>query len=190
MQIQVHGKQLQVGDALRGHVEEHLSEVVQKYLDRPTEANVTFSKDGRDFCCDAQVHLPTGMTATASASGPEIYAAFDRTSERIEKQIRRHKRQLKDHQKARKSPVDAAQMQAYVLASSDSEKEADETAGSDPVIIAGAPDGISALSVQQAVKEMEASDKPFLVFRNDVHDRINFVFRRDDGNIGWIDSGA
>lgn len=190
MHTQVHGKQLQVGDALRAHVEEHTATIVSKYFDRPAEATVTFSRDSRAFRCDAQVHLPSGLLANSSVTAPDIYAAFDNALGRVEKQIRRHKRQLKDHSRRMKSSVDADIPGAYLHASSASEKEAETADTSEALIIAGTQEDLNSLSVSQAATELEQIDRPFLLFRNDVHDRINFVYRREDGNIGWIDPGA
>lgn len=97
MHIQVKGKQVELGAALTGHVTRQLEACALKYFDRPVNATVTFSRDAHDFRCDALVHLPTGMTATARGQAPDCYAAFDQGAERIEKQLRRHKRRLRDH---------------------------------------------------------------------------------------------
>ena len=96
MQVKVTGKQIDVGDALTEHVEKHLSETVAKYFDRPVDAVITFSRDARAFRCDAHVHLPTGLLAQASGRAQDVYAAFDQSAERIEKQLRRYKRRLRD----------------------------------------------------------------------------------------------
>ena len=99
MRYQVTGKQIDVGDALQTHVETELSGILNKYAGRPTDANVVFSKSGHEFVCEATVHLSTGLTAQANAHANEIYAAFDGCSEKMDKQLRRYKRRLKDHHK-------------------------------------------------------------------------------------------
>lgn len=185
MQIQVNGKQIDVGEALRSHVEDRLSATVGKYADRAVDGAVTFSRDGHGFRADAQVHLPTGLVAQASGAATDIYAAFDGCVERIEKQLRRYKRRLKDHHSEKREPVDAVAARSYVLAGDD---DADaEPDGRDPVIVAETTMDIEKISVGDAVMRMELTHAPFLIFRNQRHGGLNVVFRRDDGNIGWVD---
>lgn len=185
MHIQVNGKHIDVGESLTAHVEEQLAAAVAKYFDRPADAVVTFSKDGHNFRCDSTVHLATGLKAQSSASAGDIYAAFDQGAVRIEKQIRRYKRRLKDHHHKRPNPVDAIEASAYVLdAQTD---EADEPETLQPVIVAEMKHPVQVLSVGEAVMQMEFADGTFLMFRHDTTDRVNLVYRREDGNIGWID---
>lgn len=187
MHIQVNGKQIDVGDALTERVETEMQTAVDKYFDRSVDSIVTFSRDGRGFQCDTNVHLPTGLTAQSSATDHDIHIAFDKALTRVEKQLRRYKRRLRDHNRTRKSPVDAAPAPAYVLAAPQIEQEADEPETLQPVIVAETTQDIQALSVGEAVMQMELAGREFLMFRHDGNDRINLVFRRDDGNIGWID---
>ena len=192
MHIKVSGKQIDVGDALRGHVEGNLVAAVGKYFDRPVDAHVVFSRSGHSFQCDASVHLSTGLTAQARAMNEEIYAAFDTATDRIEKQLRRYKRRLKDHHHSRPSPVEMVEARAYVLRSQDDEVdgEPDEgaaEAGLQPAIIAEMTAEVKSLTVGEAVMQMELAHSAFLMFRNDANGRLNIVFQRDDGNVGWID---
>lgn len=187
MHIQVIGKQIDVGAALTEHVESALANAIAKYFDRPVDATVTFSKDRHNFRCDANVHLPTGLVVQSTASAADVYAAFDQGTDRIEKQIRRYKRRLKDHHHNRKKPVEAFAAPAYVLETAEFAQEADEPETLQPVIVAEMTQAIQSLSVGEAVMQMELADKTFLMFRNDASGRVNLVFRRDDGNVGWID---
>jgi ribosomal subunit interface protein len=187
MQIQINGKQIDIGDALRTHVDERLNAAVGKYADRAVDAVVTFSREAHTFKADAQVHLPTGLVTKAKGSATEIYAAFENCVERIEKQLRRYKRRLKDHHAARHDPIEATEAAAYVISSSRDENDAVEPDTLDPLIIAEMKMDISTISVGEAVMQMELADAPFLVFRNQRHGGVNVVFRRDDGNIGWVD---
>lgn len=189
MHIQVNGKHIDVGDALRGHVEDRIEAAVGKYSDRPVNATVTFSRDRHIFKCDASVHLATGLTAQAHASADEIYAALDQGVERIEKQLRRYKRRLKDHHNKRQhDPIAAMAAQSYVLENREEDDSADEAGGEAlPPIVAETRMDIQSLSVGEAVMQMELASKPFLMFRNDANGRLNVVFHREDGNIGWID---
>lgn len=188
MQITITGKHLDVGDALRTHVEYNMVAAVGKYFDRPVDANVVFSRNGHEFKCDSSVHLPTGLTAQAHAVSSEIYTAFDQATDRIEKQLRRYKRRLKDHHQSRQDPIEMIEAQSYVLRGHDDDDEDTGTVnGSEPVIIAEMTTGIKSLTVGEAVMQMELAHASFLVFRNDANGRINIVFQREDGNVGWID---
>ncbi|MEL6450895.1 MAG: ribosome-associated translation inhibitor RaiA [Pseudomonadota bacterium] len=186
MQYQISGKQIDIGDALQTHVRAELGGVVQKYAERPTNANIVFSKSAHEFVCEATVHLSTGLTAQAKAHATEIYAAFDGCSEKMEKQLRRYKRRLKDHHKDRAQPVELLGASSYILAS-DAGTESDEPDSLQPIIVAEMETKIPSLSVGEAVMQMELAGAPVLVFRNEGKDGLNVVYRRDDGNIGWID---
>jgi ribosome hibernation promoting factor len=187
MQIKISGKQIDVGEALRSHVEYNMVAAVGKYFDRPVDAHVVFSRNGHEFKCDSSVHLSTGLTAQAHGESGEIYAAFDQATDRIEKQLRRYKRRLKDHHHSRQDPIEMIEAQAYVLRSHDEEADTDMVNGMQPVIIAEMTTDIKSLTVGEAVMQMELAHSPFLMFRNDANGRINIVFQRDDGNVGWID---
>ncbi len=190
MRYQVSGKQIDIGAALQAHVEAELGSVMEKYARRPTEALVVFSRSGTEYLCEATVHLSTGLTAQAKAHAFDIYAAFDLCSGKMEKQLRRYKRRLKDHHKARPEPVAAVDGAAYVIATgTTADEEADEPADLTPVIIAETQTQIPSISVGEAVMQMELAEAPVLVFRNEGTDSVNVVYRRDDGNIGWIEPG-
>ncbi|MEP2472511.1 ribosome-associated translation inhibitor RaiA [Roseobacter sp.] len=186
MRYQISGKQIDIGEALQTHVKDELSVSVQKYAERPTEAVVVFSKSGHEFVCEATVHLSTGLTAQAKAHQTEIYAAFDGCCEKMEKQLRRYKRRLKDHHKDRVEPVEIYGASSYILAS-DADAESQEPETLQPIIVAEMETKIPSLSVGEAVMQMELAGAPVLVFRNEGKEGLNVVYRRDDGNIGWID---
>jgi ribosomal subunit interface protein len=187
MRIQVSGKQIDIGDALRTHVEGRLNEAVAKYFDRPVEAVVTFRRDSHEYVADSSVHLPTGMTVQATARAEEIYACFEGSIDRMEKQLRRYKRRLKDHHRDRQSPIEAAGAPSYILAGNAEGVEVEEPETLLPVIVAEMETRVAFLSVGEAVMQMELAGAPLLVFRNEAHGGVNVVYRRDDGNIGWID---
>lgn len=187
MRYQISGRQIDIGTALQTHVETELGPVFEKYGGRPTDANVVFSKDGHEFVCEATVHLSTGLTTSAKAHANEIYASFDKCAERMEKQLRRYKRRLKDHHKERSQPVEVLGAASYILAAS-SESEDQEPEDLQPIIIAEMETKIPSLSVGEAVMQMELAGVPVLVFRNEKKGSgVNVVYRREDGNIGWID---
>lgn len=190
MRIEVSGKQIDIGEALQTHVTRELSASTAKYAGRPTDAQVTFSRDGHLLCCEIVVHLSTGLTANAKGGAAEIYAAFEAAREKMAKQLRRHKRRLKDHHKERPDRVDTVPAASFVLAPF--EEEGDEAqdaadAAPGPTIIAEMETRVPSLSVGEAVMQMELAHAPVLVFRNEKGGAINVVYRREDGNIGWID---
>lgn len=186
MRYQITGKQIDIGEALQTHVQTELNDVVGKYAGRPTDANVTFSKSGHEYVCETVVHLSTGLTAQARGVSPEIYAAFDSATDKMDTQLRRYKRRLKDHHKERVQPVELSDAGSYILASTD-ESDEHEPEGVNSMIVAEMETKIPSLSVGEAVMQMELANAPVLVFRNEGHSGINVVYRRDDGNIGWID---
>ncbi|SDN78764.1 ribosomal subunit interface protein [Lutimaribacter pacificus] len=186
MLYQITGKQIDIGEALQTHVKTELGSTVEKYAGRPTDANVTFSKSGHEFVCEATVHLSTGLTAQAKAHATEIYAAFDGCNEKMDKQLRRYKRRLKDHHRERSEPVELIGVSSYILASDKDDAES-EPETLQPMIIAEMETRVPSLSVGEAVMQMELAGAPVLVFRNEGKDGLNVVYRRDDGNIGWID---
>ena len=186
MRYQISGKQIDIGEALQIHVKTELGASISKYAERPTDAHVIFSKSGHEFVCEATVHLSTGLTASAKAHHPDIYGAFDACSEKMDKQLRRYKRRLKDHHKDRAEPVELSGASSYILASSN-DVEAQEPETLQPMIIAEMQTNIATLSVGEAVMHMELAGAPVLVFRKEGKEGMNVVYRREDGNIGWID---
>lgn len=193
MRYQISGKQIDIGDALQTHVKTEIEAVIEKYPGRPTDGLVVFSKDAHEFCCEVVVHLSTGLTIQASAKDTAIYGAFDAAAAKMEKQLRRYKRRLKDHHRERPEPVEVSGAAAYVLARSEGDG-AEEPETLAPVIVAEMETRIPSLTVGEAVMQMELAGSPVLVFRNDrkgdAAPTINVVYRRDDGNIGWIDPAA
>lgn len=187
MRYKITGKQIDIGEALQTHVQNELGSVLEKYAGRPTDASIVFSRDAHEYVCEAVVHLSTGLTAQARGHASEIYAAYERCGEKLDKQLRRYKRRLKDHHRERSQPVELMGGSSYILAGSD-DNEDSEPETLQPVIVAEMETNIPSLSVGEAVMQMELAGAPVLVFRNEKQAKgVNVVYRRDDGNIGWID---
>ena len=186
MRYQISGKQIDIGNALQTHVQTETGYMLSKYAGRPTDANIVFSKSGHEYVCETVIHLSTGLTAQARGHEPEIYAAFDSALEKMDKQLRRYKRRLKDHHKERQQPVELSDAGSYILAPSDESGEAENDTVS-AMIIAETEMKIPSLSAGEAVMQMELANAPALVFRNEKHNGINVVYRREDGNISWVD---
>jgi len=183
MTLRVSGKNMDVGEALRSKAVDHFNSVVTKYFDGGFKGHLTLSHDGAGYCADCVVHLDSGMTLQASAEGNDPTLAYDVMAANIEKRLRRYNRKLKQH---RRHPEDDEGIaQAYVLAAptEDDEVEIDFS----PPVIAEGTASLRRLSVGEAVMELDLAQSDVVVFRHAGHGGLNVVYRRADGNIGWID---
>jgi ribosomal subunit interface protein len=187
MQLSVKGKQLDVGDALRTHVGDSLSRILGKYFGDAIEVSVTFSRHGHLYRAVVAAHVGRGIQLQAQGDADEPYPAFDSAADRLAKRLRRYKRRLRDHHKDMGTALEALPAQQYILAG-DAEPEAaeDETDGR-PVVVAEMATEIPSLTVSEAVMRMDLAELPALMFRNSSHSGLNMIYRRPDGNIGWID---
>lgn len=185
MKVVVTGKQLDVGDALRSHVEEALNNAVKKYFSQTIEAHVTFSREAHLFKADCSVHIGQGMNLQSQGEAVDVYAAFDAAIEKLEKRLRRYKRRLTNHHKSKNNHGESLEAASYVLAAEDDSHE--EPEDSHPLVIAEMTMEIPEATVGEAVMRMDLADASTLMFRNRAHGGLNVVYRRADGNIGWID---
>ncbi len=186
MKILVTGKQLDIGDALRAHVDSSLDATVGKYFGNVIEAHVVLSREAHRFRSDISVHVGRGIRLQGHAEAEDAYAAFDSAAERIAKRLRRHKRRLRDHHTVKSVQEEGLTAQQYILAGTN-EEEAEAEADNHPVVIAEMTTEIATLTVGEAVMRLDLADMPAMMFRNSAHGGLNVVFRRPDGNIGWID---
>jgi ribosomal subunit interface protein len=191
MQVQVTGKHVDVGEALRTRVADELSTSISKYFDRDGGgADVVVSREGQAFKVDCAVTLASGQQLTTHGVGGDAHVAFDAALEKMSKRIRRYKNRLKDHSPA--ANAKQAESAAYfVIASPDlEEEEAEDTAGqtfAEPMIIAETERPVREMTVSRAVMELDLTEAQTIVFRNAAHGGLSVVYRRPDGNIGWID---
>ncbi len=177
---------MDVGDALRGHVEDRLNAVTDKYFANAIDAHVVFSREGAGFRADCSIHVGHGIEAQSRADTPDVYASFDSAANRVEKQLRRYKRRLRDHQHRRTASMEnALQAQNYVLEREPEHEEVPEEF--QPVIVAEHTADVHDMSVGDAVMQLELGEHPVVIFRNSKHGQLNVVFRRSDGHIGWLD---
>jgi ribosomal subunit interface protein len=195
MTLRISGKSISVGDALRGRVSERTDEVLRKYFDGNYSGHITLSKDGPDFRTDCALHLDSGITLEADSSAADAYASADQALLMIEKRLRRYKSRLKDrsarkaHAASQARAIDALTLDApsYVIEAPESD---DEMSGYNPVIIAEATTSLKRLSVSEAVMELDLTGAVCLVFLHGSSGRINVIYRRADGNVGWVDPPA
>jgi ribosome hibernation promoting factor len=210
MQFRVSGKNIDVGEALRSRINARVADATAKYFDGGFSGHVTIGKEGFGFRTECVIHLDSGIVLEADALAADAYASADRAAMHIEKRLRRYKRRLKDHQAARgngqnleqqaldqqagdlqapgRQAPDRAAISApsYVIAAPahDSDEEVTEW---NPVIIAESTTTLKRLSVSDAVMELDMTGVPVIVFRHAGHGRVNLIYRRADGHIGWID---
>lgn len=193
MQVQVTGKHVDVGDALRTRVSDELSSSIGKYFDRGGGADVVVSREGHSFKVDCAVTLASGQQLTSHGLGGDAYMAVGAAISKMETRIRRYKRRLKDHhhQALAKQQETAAY---FVLQPTDFEDE-DEGEGfadslesfPEPMVIAETETPFRTMTVSMAVMQLDLTEAQAIVFRNAAHGGFSVVYRRTDGNIGWID---
>ncbi len=192
MQIQIAGKNLDLGEALQTRIEQGLEAAVTKYFDRAIEGNVAMSKDSHLYDAECQVALPSGISLQSSGQATDPYAAFEVALDKLEKRVRRYKRRLRDHHRVEKDPLPAEATSYFVVAPSDEEGDADDVdydTVEAPAVIAEQQKDIKTMTPSMAVMQLELTEVPALMFRNAKHGGLNMVYRRQDGHIGWVDPG-
>ena len=189
MQLSINGKQLNIGSALRQHIEHQVSTIVGKYFLNPTDANVTVSKEGPSFRTDTTVHVGKGIIVQGHSLSGDPYASFDEAASHVAKRLRRYKRRLRDHHRGHEGDDHFQPAAQYVLAAEEESETdgADESEPMQPIVVAEMETGIETLTVGEAVMRMDLANLPAMMFRNRGHGGLNMVYVRGDGNIGWID---
>ena len=195
MTLRISGKSINVGDALRGRVSERTDEVLRKYFDGNYSGHITLSKDGFGFRTDCALHLDSGITLEADSNAVDAYTSADQALLMMEKRLRRYKNRLKDRS-ARKAYVASAALAemdaptldapSYIIEAPASDGE-DDVDGYSAVIIAEATTSLKRLSVSEAVMELDLTGAACMVFQHGSSGRVNIIYRRADGNVGWID---
>ena len=186
MQLSVKGKQLDIGDAFRVHVEDSLDRILSKYFGSAIEANVTLAPEAHRFRAVVSAHVGRNIQIEAQGEAEEAYAAFDAAAERLSKRLRRHKRRLRDHHKNGAVDHDTLPAQQYILSAEEDHEDTVDAEG-EPAVIAEMATEIPSLTVSEAVMRMDLAEQPAMMFRNTAHGGLNMIYRRPDGNIGWID---
>jgi ribosomal subunit interface protein len=185
MPFRVSGKNLDIGEALRERVNARIAEALSKYFDGGYSGHVTVEKEGFGFRTECAIHLDSGMTLHTDANAADAYASADQAAVRIEKRLRRYKGRLKDHHAARSNGAAVLDVPSYVIEAPVHDDE--EVTEFNPVIIAESTTALKQFSVSEAVMELDLTGAPVVVFRHASHGRINLVYRRPDGHVGWID---
>jgi len=192
MTLRISGKSISVGEALRSRVSERTDEVLRKYFDGNYSGHITLSKDGFGFRTDCSLHLDSGITLEADSNATDAYASADQALVMIEKRLRRYKSRLKDRSARKTYAANAAladiDAPSYVI-EAPAEGD-DEVTAYSPVIIAEATTSLKRLSVSEAVMELDLTGAACIVFQHGSSGRVNIIYRRTDGNVGWVDPPA
>ncbi len=185
MALRISGKNVDVGDALRIHISDRIEDALTKYFAGGFTGHVTLSREGNGFKSEVALHLDTGIVLQVSAQDQDPRASFDQAADKIEKRLRRYKRKLKDHHGQNGNGRDVFEAASYVLASPEDDEEV--PVDFNPLIIAETSARVKTMTVGMAVMEMDLTEAPVVMFKNAANGGVNVVYRRPDGNIGWID---
>lgn len=188
MSVRVSGKQMEIGEAFRNRIEDSVYGAVGKYFDGGFSGQVTVEKSGSRFTADCKIHLDTGVVLQATGEAQEPQASFDISAERIEKRLRRYKRRLKDHHNGNGEDVFAEIAYRIMDTQTDTDEELPEDYA--PAIVAESSKKLRTMTVASAVMALDLTDEPVLIFKNAGNNTLNVVYRRNDGNIGWIDTAS
>ena len=186
MALRVSGKNLDIGEALRQQIMQRLQDSVSKFYSGLVTGHATVKREGSGFETDCVLHLSSGITLHALGSAQEAYLSADRAAEKVESRLRRYKQRLKDHGNGIAS-ARAVEIPAYVIQAPELDEEEAEEEGYNPVVIAETKKNITTMTVSDAVLDLDMTGAPVVLFRHASSGRINFVYRRTDGNIGWVD---
>jgi ribosomal subunit interface protein len=201
LQIQIAGKNMSLGEALKERIAVELEAVVGKYFERQGEGHVTVWKDGHQIEVDCNIHLPSGIVLQSQGRGSDAHNALDIALEKLDKRVRRYKRRLRDHHaRARSQPLPAEMAANFVIQAEADEEDGEADMAShanghagekeaSPLIIAETRTVITTMPVATAVMQLDLSENSALLFRNAANGRLNMVYRRSDGHVGWVDPG-
>jgi ribosomal subunit interface protein len=189
MPLRVSGKNLDIGESLRAHVLEKVQTLIARYFDGKVTGHVVMSPEGSAFRTDCSLHLSSGVNLQSEGRAHEPYASFEQAADKIERRLRRYKKRLKEHAGGHEASVQARErleLAKFVIeAPADDETEA--PVDYSPVVVAEGSQPLRTLSVASAVAELDLTGAPLIVFQHATSSRINIVYRRRDGAIGWLD---
>lgn len=185
MVLRISGKNVDVGDALRSHITDRIEDALSKYFTGGFTGHVTLSREGAGFKSECSLHLDTGIVLQVSAQDQDPRNSFDQAADKIEKRLRRYKRKLKAHHNHNSHEREAFEAASYVLAAPEEEEEV--PADFNPLVIAETSAKVKTMTVGMAVMELDLTEAPVVLFKNAANGGVNVVYRRTDGNIGWID---
>jgi ribosomal subunit interface protein len=184
MSLRISGKHMELGESFRSVISTRIGDAIDKYFDGGFSGHVTVEKAGARYAADCNLHLDSGVNLQAEGHGHEPQVAFDQAAERIEKRLRRYKRRLKDRNV---TPLQADDVAYRVMESVSDDDDVEIAMDYAPTIVAESTMALKTMSVANAVMQLDMKESPVFVFRNSGSGHVNMVYRRNDGNIGWID---
>lgn len=187
MSLRISGKHMELGDSFRSQISSRIGDAIDKYFDGGFSGHVVVEKSGSRYAADCNLHLDSGVLLQAEGEAQDPQIAFEKAFDRIEKRLRRYKRKLKDRHV---EPVIATDISYTVMESVSDDDDIEVAADYAPAIVAESTVTLKTMSVANAAMELDLKDSPVFVFRNSSNKHVNIVYRRNDGNIGWIDSSA
>ena len=187
MSLRISGKHMDIGESLNSRIEDRIGDAVNKYFGHGFSGHVTMEKQGSFFTTDCMIHLDSGVVLQTSAREADAHASFDKAAERIEKRLRRYKRKLKDHHTNAGTAEQHAAAYTVMSTPGDDEELEDDFA---PLVFAESSTSVRTQTVAMAVMQLELMDQPVNVFTNAANGAVNVVYRRSDGNIGWVDPSS
>lgn len=194
MPLRVSGKNLDVGEALRQRVSDRVAGAMDKYFDGGWSGHVTVAREGSGYRADCALHLDSGTILQAHADAQDPYASADAAVERIETRLRRYKSRIRRRaalgEGGEEAELIAETVPLTVFSAPDHHEDAEPAEGWCPTVVAEATANLPRLSVSDAVLELDFTGATALVFRHASHGRINVVYRRGDGHVGWVDPPA
>ena len=190
MNLRISGIHMDIGEAFRTRISDRIGESLEKYFDGGSSGRVTIEKASGRYSADCFVHLDSGVELQAEGQGQDPQSAFEAAAERFEKRLRRYKRKLKSHPGPGTDPLTTAQSETSTQIVVDEEDEEHLAFGPDAAVVAESPGELTSMSVAEAVIALDTGNTPVLLFRNAANERVNIVYRRPDGHVGWIDPAA
>jgi ribosomal subunit interface protein len=184
MSLRISGKHMEIGEAFRSRIEGRIGETIEKYFDGGFSGHVTVEKSGPRFSADCVIFLDTGMGLQAAGQAYDPQAAFEAASDRIETRLRRYKRKLRSYDGAGNGRDEDVAYRVMASVADEDEEVPEDYA---PAVVAESTVSLKTMSVARAIIELDTKDSPVFVFRNAGSNQVNIVYRRADGNIGWID---
>lgn len=186
MEIRVSGRNMNVGEAFSVHIEDRLNSIADKYFSRSIDAHTNVSKEGHLYRVDVAMHANQGINLQSRGEGSDPYGAFEDAAEKVEKQLRRYKRRLKNHHMNGSPTIEEIEKMAYTVLAPEDSDETEDAGGDQPIIIAETHKDVPTVAVGDAVMLMDLADTNAFLFRNSKTKALEVVYKRSDGNIGWI----
>jgi len=187
MSLRISGKHMDIGEAFRARIDSRIGETIEKYFDGGFSGHVTVAKSGSRYTADCMIYLDSGAALQATSGAQDPIPAFEGAAERLEKRLRRYKRRLKSRSFTAANSGGATDIAYTVMAGMADDDEAEVSEDYAPAIVAESTMALKTMSVASAVVELDTKESPVFVFRNAGNEHVNIVYRRPDGNIGWID---